>query len=174
MGTRGVIARVTGDGFEGRYHHWDSYPTQLGRSLYTFAQQIGVKRLLEILVDEHVVGWSTINGHDITKTPGYLELGKRHDGEPERFTDAHTAWERTQGPQCYCHGDRHETEPLLITDVSADAGAEWAYAINEDTLGMVVYKRVYTSSESKWRLVGVVHLDAPEPDWAALEAGEDA
>jgi len=34
MATRGVIARKTEDGFEGRYHHFDSYPTGLGETLF--------------------------------------------------------------------------------------------------------------------------------------------
>jgi hypothetical protein len=31
MGTRGVIARITGDGFEGRYHHWEATRLDWGR-----------------------------------------------------------------------------------------------------------------------------------------------
>ena len=40
MSTRGVIARKDGDGFTGRYHHLDSYPSGLGQTLYRLAQQM--------------------------------------------------------------------------------------------------------------------------------------
>jgi hypothetical protein len=34
VSTRGVIARQKGDVFEGRYHHWDSYPSGEGKALW--------------------------------------------------------------------------------------------------------------------------------------------
>ena len=37
MSTREVIARQKGDVFEGRYHHWDSYPSGLGKALWELA-----------------------------------------------------------------------------------------------------------------------------------------
>jgi hypothetical protein len=33
MGTRGCIAIAQGDGWQGVYNHWDSYPTELGKQL---------------------------------------------------------------------------------------------------------------------------------------------
>jgi len=79
MSTRGVIARPNGDGFVGRYHHWDSYPSGLGRTLYRWAQQMPLDQMLKMLIDEHPAGWSTIVGSDPSLTPGYV-----NDHDPER------------------------------------------------------------------------------------------
>jgi hypothetical protein len=152
MSTRAVIARVKGDGWEGRYHHFDGYPTGLGARLYAVVGQLGVKRALELLVDEHPVGWSSIHDCDITAQPGY-------GGD---FND------QTHGPRCYCHGERHEQAPLLITDQSDDCGCEWAYVLSARGV-MTVYERQY--SPERWRLVATVRLDEAAPDWAAMETG---
>lgn len=179
MGTRGVIARAKGDGWEGRYHHWDSYPTGLGKRLQEVYQQIGLARMKKLLIDEHPVGWSTILACDITKQPGYREPSVKHPGEPQReeytdfnrYWDDHAAWEAKQGPQCYCHGDRHETEELLITDQSDDAGTEWAYVLAEKAPVMTVYKRRY--GPERWSYVGQVHLDTPDFPWERMEQVAD-
>lgn len=62
MSTRGVIARAKGDGWEGVYHHWDSYPTGLGRKLWTALYQEfhgSVEDFLHYVVDTHRAGWSS-------------------------------------------------------------------------------------------------------------------
>ena len=77
MGTRGAIVRFTNGEiteFEGRYHHWDSYPTGLGATLWgLYHGHFGkdLRRMLEVLIDEHPAGWSTINGGDFSMEPGY-------------------------------------------------------------------------------------------------------
>lgn len=79
MGTRGVIARQKGDSFEGRYHHWDSYPTGLGSALWELAHnhfRDNLEEMLHVLIDEHPAGWSTIVGKDFSLAPGYNNLGK--------------------------------------------------------------------------------------------------
>jgi hypothetical protein len=76
MSTRGVIARPWGDGFEGRYHHWDSYPTGLGETLWgLFHGRYGgdLDRMQTELIDEHPAGWSTINNADWSQTPGFVD-----------------------------------------------------------------------------------------------------
>ena len=74
MSTRGVIARLNGDGFVGRYHHWDSYPRGLGKTLWDWAQQVPLDRLLKFLLDEHPAGWSTIVNTDPSFEPGYVNI----------------------------------------------------------------------------------------------------
>ena len=64
MSTRGVIARVQGDGWKGIYHHSDSYPTWLGRELWRALQneyEGDVEALLKDAVDEHPGGWSSFS-----------------------------------------------------------------------------------------------------------------
>lgn len=181
MSTRAIIARITGDDFEGRYHHSDGYPSGLGRFLYrAWREQFGrdTRAMLRLLVDEHPAGWSSIQGSDLHKPAGYRERGVRHPGEPmrEEYADlgewftAHDAWERTQGPRCYCHGDRHE-EPEELARLSdaaywRETWCEWAYALNEERPLMLIYK----VRGDQCIYVTTVRLDADEPDWAAIEA----
>ena len=79
MSTRGVIARQQGDSFQGRYHHWDSYPSGLGKALWelTHCQFKGnLDGMLHILIDEHPAGWSTIVNKDFSLPAGFNEMGK--------------------------------------------------------------------------------------------------
>jgi hypothetical protein len=82
MGTRGVIARAAGDGFAGRYHHWDSYPEGLGKALWDLAHgrfRNDLEGMMRFLIDEHPAGWSTIVGADFSQTPGFHESAKEED-----------------------------------------------------------------------------------------------
>jgi hypothetical protein len=87
MSTRAVIARPRGDGFAGRYHHWDGYPSGLGATLFWLSQPNDVRTdnnlpptpwdgdieaMQKVLLDDHT-GWSTINGGDFRKAPGMIE-----------------------------------------------------------------------------------------------------
>jgi hypothetical protein len=71
MSTRGVIAIQNGDGFIGRYHHWDSYPKGLGKTLYDWAQQMPLEEMLELLLHKHPAGWSAIVGKNPKLEPGF-------------------------------------------------------------------------------------------------------
>lgn len=72
MSTRAVIAQWKPGTFhewEGRYHHWDGYPTGLGRQLYhLFTEQFDgdVYAMKRVLIEEHT-DWSTICGADWTQ-----------------------------------------------------------------------------------------------------------
>ena len=119
MSTRGAIARLTNVlplRFAGRYHHWDAYPSGLGRTLWNLYHghfQRDLNSMLRVLIDEHPAGWSSINGTSFTLTSGF------HEWEP--------GIEPTDRPQCYCHGDRHEEEWLVTEENAAGSGVEWAY-----------------------------------------------
>lgn len=74
MGTRSVIAEPFGDGFRGRYHHWDGYPSGLGHQLWDlyhghFAGD--VEAMTTYLITDEPVGWSTINGADFDQPKGW-------------------------------------------------------------------------------------------------------
>ena len=125
MSTRGIIARPTeGDGFIGRYHHFDAYPSGLGMQLIELINEWGVSNTAKTLIDDHPAGWSSIFG-DWSKEPGFLEFNN-----PDR--------EELNGrPQCYCHGDRNEVEQVFD---NTDSGCEFAYVLDEDTNEMTVYE----------------------------------
>lgn len=169
MGTRAVIAKPVGDGWQGRYHHWDGYPTALGVTLIRWHKILGSARLIEILVDGERKGWSTINGADLTLPPTWI------DGPQEE----------PHGPLSY--SARGEEGEWLITHDSDDGGTEWAYVINDTSV--VVFERRFGRDEGNdeghgtglfgfgasdteaggyWRLVGTVK-SGDEDTMARLE-----
>lgn len=170
MGTRGVIARPADRSeaaFNGRYHHWDSYPDGLGATLFELWNghfHRDTEAMLKTLVDEHPAGWSTINGADFTQAPGFEEAG---------FSSG--------GPKCYCHGGRAEEggEPLTEKDASS-AGAEWVYVLDGNVMHVLSSRKangqkmigMFGVGDPKARWVGVarVELDKPAPDWGAISA----
>lgn len=150
MATRGLIGRMTRDGFEAVYHHWDSYPSGLGATLYQlyhgyFQQNLPV--MLRVLIDEHRAGWSNITGTDFSKVPGFSE-------EEDR-------------PGCYCHGDRDEPARVLITMQGDTLGAQYAYALDESRHTMHVF--AWQATGEVWEEMAVVDLDGPEPEWERLD-----
>jgi hypothetical protein len=160
VSTNACIARVKGDGFEGRYHHWDGNPSALGAKLYHEALSRGTKPLLKLLLDDHPAGWSSIVNTDLDREPGFTEYPPEY-GTPEYV-------ENRLKPACYCHGDRHEG-PLLLT---RGAPGPWAYVFDEDTEVMTILRR----KDGEWHLVFQVPLNearelpgAAEPDWRGME-----
>lgn len=170
MGTRGAIARLESKElgtWRGRYHHWDSYPDGLGQALYELYQakfRGRVERMLELLIDQHPAGWSTIVGANWRLKPGYVEdLSKR-----------------TERPKCYCHGDRHE-EPWEVDQTSVGSGVGWAYVFEgtqmhvlasvcrdgEKMIGMFGFG----DEKAVWREHAVIDLDGPQPDWENVACG---
>jgi hypothetical protein len=184
MSTRGIIARKTGEGtFAGRYHHWDSYPEGLGKTLVMLHQghfKGDLGRMLEVLIDEHPAGWSTINGKDFSLKPGYVDscypeairklTGKAYDKAVEDWKN--TADQRR--PICYCHGKRHEEDDLCTE--KTNCGAEWIYVFDIDTHKMEIFKYGHNegSSEGFWNPVGVVDLNSETNiNWTAIQCGEN-
>lgn len=183
MSTRGVIARLTNvlpPQFAGRYHHWDSYPTGLGKALWSlynghFNRDLNV--MLRVLVDDHPAGWSTIVGADFYLFSGFTELANRKTEEEDK----------TEGiqPECYCHGDRSEEAWEVSQQNASGSGCEWAYAFacggqSEHDLMLVLSS--YRPSGQKmigffgqgdpqavWAPVAVVALRGDEPDWNVLD-----
>ncbi len=174
MSTRSAIARVNGDGFKGVYHHWDGYPTGLGATLYQEAQKRPLGALLTLLIDEHPAGWSTINGADLSKPAGYLDVMAK--------AQAADVPDGEKPPECYCHGGRSE-EAAPVTH-ETDSGMEWAYVFSEEAATMAVCERVEPDGghrvgmfgtigegSANWAVRDIVQLDGPEPNWEAIERG---
>ncbi len=170
MGTRGFIARQTGIvaemsnrsllTFAGRYHHWDSYPLGLGSALFRAHRDHfrgDTSAMMKYLIDDHPAGWSQIYGQDFSKSSGY---GGR-------------------GPQCYCHGERSESETVITESNAANAGCEYGYIFN--TAGSMIVASSYNPNGRKmigafgmgnpnalWRAIAEVDLSGGEPDWEAM------
>ena len=121
MSTRGVIARKTEKGWRGRYHHSDSYPSGLGKTLFGLANGFfkgDLKKMLRVLIDEHT-GWATINDKDFVWPPQYLDYGSTQH-EAAKLMGANP-------PACYCHGMRNE-EGWIVTPKQGPQ--EWGYVID--------------------------------------------
>ena len=186
MSTRGAIARLTGvtpPRFRGRYHHWDSYPTGLGHTLWTlYHGHFGrdLRALLHVLLDEHPAGWSTLNGADFSLRPGFTELANRGTEEEDKA--------RGIAPECYCHGDRAEEAWEVTQANAAGSGCEWAYAFapgHDPQHDVMLILSSYRPSGQKmigffgqgdpdsiWATVGVVALSGAEPDWEQFEQAQ--
>ena len=167
MGTRGIIARpATKHRFEGRYHHWDSYPLGLGKALWDayhgpFAGDLG--QMVHVLIDEHPGGWSTIVDADWSKEPGFETYSR----------------ESSDRPKCYCHGDRREGPYPLVTEED-DVGAEWAYVLDVGNHSMTIFETATEQGDhafgmfgtnpaaEHWAEIVVVDLDGEEPDWRKI------
>ena len=81
MSTRAAVAVWTSRStreWAGRYHHWDGYPSGLGATLFSLVRGKAIGDLeatLRVLIEKHPAGWSTINGADWQKPPGYEDDG---------------------------------------------------------------------------------------------------
>ena len=193
MSTRSVIARPTAAGFQGRYIHWDGYPSGVGQQIYDlfqghFGKDFG--RLQQVLLDEHPAGWSSLAGN-WAKAPGFAE-------NPSSANDPSSA---EDGPACYCHGGRHE-EAYEVTQANASgSGCEYAYVLHAGAEGqplMTIYSSYCSSSyefcsqtspagrkgrgrrkmigcfgrgdaDAAWQVVAIVDLCGVPPDWEQLD-----
>jgi len=160
MGTRGVIARVTEDGWEGRYHHWDSYPSCLGKALYDLHGQGTFHKttdeMIMTLITNHPAGWSTIVNCDWTQEPGFLTHNHRMTSHREGKQDR---------PQCYCHGDRHEGA-ILIKSIDPPSDLVWCYILYR--VGWEDYMDVLSSYHGSWEKITTVNLRNREPNWGEI------
>jgi hypothetical protein len=160
MSTNGIIARKTPSSWRGRYHHWDSNPEQLGKTLFALANghfKGQLKKMMHVLVDEHK-SWSTINGKDFNWPPQYVSPGSTQSEVTEAFN--------ANVPQCHCHGERHD-KGYLATPLHEPH--EWAYVVDvkKNTMGVL-----WGSPEKTWVLVKTVAFAEAEPDWSTIECGE--
>ena len=162
MSTRGCIARLQGRApleFKGVYHHWDSYPSGLGRALFRLRKREfegDTEAMLRALIDEHPAGWSTVVGATVRKTPG-----------PQS--------DNTDGAAlCYCHGARNESGWSVTQDNAAEADVDYAYALAGSTM-LVLGKAFRSGAEDTfWQVIAEVDLDGAEPNWEVLEDASPA
>lgn len=210
MSTRAVIARKTATGFTGRYHHWDGYPGGLGATLFALRKtqfKGDTQAMLKVLLDDHPAGWSTINGADWTKAPGFTrdentwiceQCGlvawmhyaqnypshgypepKRPAGNYAIFGHSPVKPEETHGPECFCHGQRHEEASEITQANASGCGCEWAYVFDGNG-NMEVQASVRRNGakmigafgcgdpEAVWQTVATVNLDGEEPNWEVM------
>lgn len=160
MGTRGIIARKTPGGWLGRYHHWDSNPQSLGKTLFGLANGFfkdKLNKMMRVLTIEHT-SWSTINHKDFSLPPGYIDPGSVQDEVAEAFN--------AKIPACHCHGARADEGWIVRPE---DPPHEWAYVVNVKARTMDV---LWGTAQKTWAFVQTVAFDEAEPDWSRVECGQ--
>ncbi len=104
MSTRGTVARKTDEGFTGVYHHFDAYPSGLGRELwgqYFTNYESDLETMQKGLIDDHPAGWSTIDG---------------------------------DSGRCYCHSRTPESPAVLTQENARSYGSEYVYLLEDSAL----------------------------------------
>lgn len=168
MSTNGVILRRSAE-VTGVYHHWDSYPTLLGKTLWTafhgFFQRDAVA-MLAYFIDAHPAGWSTVNGADFAVEAGYAEHPKRAFTKSHKPTAAYKRY--LAKPKCYCHGIRSEEANPFSLDSLPGSGIEWAYVIDPSHATMEVYD---VGIGVTLPVITIDLFKTKEPDWERIECG---
>ena len=60
MATRCIIAEPHGDGWRGRYSHWDGYPSAKLPELFALVKRDGVETVRKVLLHDNY-SWSSID-----------------------------------------------------------------------------------------------------------------
>ena len=167
MSTRGCIARLTNEDplqFKGVYHHWDSYPSGLGKMLFLLRAgrfRMNTELMLQELIAKHPAGWSTIVGRRFDRTPSFKM------DEPDDL------------PQCYCHGGRNEQAWAVTESNASGSGVEYVYAFTGSRMlilgsyladGAKMIGMFGVGDErASWTVIADIDLNGPEPDWEAID-----
>src|SRR5580765_965670 len=174
MSTPAIIGRTvsTTGWFIGRYHNWSGYIEGLGKTLYKAYHQDfnkDIEKMMHFLIDEHPAGWSNIVDQDLSLAPGFStfqsDVGLRDDHKRYfQQIEAYNASERGRRAQCYCHGERHNTE-VTIRTLNDPCAAEYAYIINETSCIMTIHYCHFGT----WHEVIKVDLNGDEPHWKDID-----
>lgn len=151
MGTRSVIARQEGDGFKGRYCHWDGYPSHMVPALWNVVAQTfasDVNAALRVLIEDNY-GWLSIDERASANEP--LRVGL-NDGRFRQVEGVGIAYTTEQG---------QSSPDEWITHDGGDWGTEYAYALND--VGIAVFDRRWgTPTEDEGKMVGYFGVGAPD------------
>lgn len=117
MGTRSIIALKTGNGWFGRYCHWDGYPEGVGSAIWHIVKRDGLPTAVQTLITDNY-SWSCLTASDEPAE------GETYDSENFR---------RGYG---YVHGDARPED--VITDNGDKWGTEYGYVLSRE--GMEVLR----------------------------------
>lgn len=163
MSTRSVIAIPDGDGWRGRFCHWNGYPTWNGRQVWAIVQRDGLEEAQRQLVLNTTGCWSSIdvNRPDLT--------GVRANRKAEFDTLPYTKWaftlEGKNARNISGYGVRivEKGTDWWFTSDKPDSHIEWVYVLSPG--GLLV--------QHGTTIVGLFRWDGPEPNWGHIECGED-
>ena len=160
MSTRSVVARPVGDGFSGRYVHWNGYPTYQGATLWQMAKvefKGDVEALLKALIDQGGA-WSAL-GDEQTWT-AYAKKHPPMPGEKQRWVKGLGVKMADKSVELV---EWHGEEDNFFMD------AEWIYVLSggESPIMSVL------TGDNPPALIGSFFLEGPEPDWQVVECGPE-
>jgi hypothetical protein len=148
MSTRSAVAEPAGDGWRGRYHHWDGYPTNKAADLWKIVQRDGVQMARQVLIHEHR-GWSST---DADQQPGEGYLGNARANVVVGYGEAYS--------------DEEQPDQWETSEEPDSLWIEWVYVLADK--GMTVLASAYP--QDGYKHVGFFEWDGQEPDWEAVEA----
>lgn len=178
MSTRCVIARQTGDEWQGRYLHSDGYPTSRVPSLLALVERDGVERVTEMLVDTYA-GWSVVRPTQADFSGVRIAKNADHNtyeyGTPQQ--------QKLSFRQSYAHDNRFVNVPgygiaytakqdgLEMYGPKDDPDAGWTYVLTDKAV--LALERSYGNDFTSWTWVEVGRFPfGSTPTEQALTAAE--
>jgi hypothetical protein len=151
MGTRSVVAVPLDGGFQGRYVHWDGYPSGVGVVLADLVQRDGVETVRRVLTDEHY-GWSNLDPRQpYSGVPTQLGYDDGRFVAVEGYGIAYTTEQGQSSPDQW------------IRHTDTDTWCEWGYVLNDTVLS------IFRPSPEGWTHVGDLPYDNARETFSALE-----
>jgi hypothetical protein len=150
MSTRWVLGKYQpgSDRWEGRYVHFDGYPTAAGPVVYGLVAELGAQGVVDQVIDAHRNGWS------------YLE----------------SPWAGSKCYCHQGRADQQSPDDEWVTSYDPDSWCEWAYILDPDQNAVLVFKSYVTGGEgdepfrTHWVYVDRFNLGETQPDWAQVES----
>lgn len=171
VATRAIIAKkLKNDEWIGVYHHWDGYPSVLGKTIWNMIvnEFKSVNKFCRYAIEEHPAGWFHIfPAPCVEKSP----------------EDQETINASIRKPQCFCHGYFAERDGItpskehLITSkqfrkTPYNWNPEWLYIITPKKMIIQCCYGAYKKDKVNFAVVAEVNFKKPEPNWKdILELG---
>lgn len=143
MATRCIIAEPHGDGWRGRYSHWDGYPSAKLPQLFALVARDGVETVRKVLLHDNY-SWSSINP----------------DCQPETDESITNDHEATGRKLVAGYGEAHYylvIPPDFFTQSETDfAWAEFLYILGDSS---VMVFSASNADETAWSFVDEYRYD---------------
>lgn len=143
MSTRSCIAKPDGDGWKGRYHHSDGYPSGLGRFLFeVHGSHFGgnTEAMIKLLIEDEPVGWSSIIDNDLSLPKSYLGYGERPLVPADKARYPNETDYSAMGPQSFsARGDTSDNPDgdWISSADGPDIMIEWVYVLTPGGLMVI-------------------------------------
>ena len=148
MSTRSIIARKTDEGFIGTYHHWDGYPSGVGRLVAEGFKKGGWEYLNDVLSHS----WSALFNNEC-HCCGTMSDGRRE----EIFPYTHETDCGAEFAYVFEHDNEKETDFMHIYQKKDGEGRH------------VVEFFGLTSDSGEWSVSKTIDLNLPLPNFEKIQ-----